>query len=358
MARARPNRSLAVPTQPALAGLRSRSWAQCVLAGGCALALVACQGGAAAGGPAGQEQDHGTAWPVERRYERGAVLAAVQLSAAEVTVADTISLRVTLEGPEALRTQLPDAAELAATDLTVHRVYDDGPALTVDGSVRVSRTFVMRPFLAGEYRIPSLEVGWELAGPGAGSSVVTDELPFRVVSVVGDQPPSLLDAGVPQRAPLRWWRLVALALAAGGIAVVALRGYRRWRRARPQARAPELSPAQLALRALADLERSELLPQGDLKTFHTVVSDIVRRYVEDRFGVRARERTTDEFLRGWQAAGPATGAGGSGPQSDALRRFLQQCDLVKFARAAPTQAASAALITTARRFVETDDDAA
>jgi hypothetical protein len=113
------------------------------------------------------------------------------------------------------------------------------------------------------------------------------------------------------------------------------------------------SPTELALAGLRELEESDLLPRGDIKTFHTRVSAIVREYVEASSGLPALEQTTDEFLAAWRDAG-SLGV----EHRDALRRFLEQCDLVKFARAEPTQSMSVALIDTARRFVEAQDGAA
>ena len=47
-----------------------------------------------------------------------------------------------------------------------------------------------------------------------------------------------------------------------------------------------------ALRALAAGD----LPERDPLAFHHAVADVVRRYLEQRFAVRAPERTTEELM--------------------------------------------------------------
>ena len=79
------------------------------------------------------------------------------------------------------------------------------------------------------------------------------------------------------------------------------------------------------------------------------VSTILRRYVELRFGLRAPEQTTEEFLVSVSAL--ATG-GLIAAHRDLLEAFLQHCDLVKFARHRPTPSAMEETFESAKTFVE------
>src|SRR5438309_1270971 len=82
------------------------------------------------------------------------------------------------------------------------------------------------------------------------------------------------------------------------------------------------------------------------KPFCTMVSDTVRWYLEERFTFRAPERTTEEFLHELRGTDLLTL-----DQKDSLGEFLQQCDLVKFARYEPTQAELRDLHASAVRLV-------
>jgi hypothetical protein len=70
----------------------------------------------------------------------------------------------------------------------------------------------------------------------------------------------------------------------------------------------------------------------DARLFCIAVSDALRVYLEERFSFRAPERTTEEFLQDLQATTLL-----STDQKLTLAAFLQECDLVKFARLEPTE---------------------
>ena len=107
----------------------------------------------------------------------------------------------------------------------------------------------------------------------------------------------------------------------------------RWwlaRRVRPESRAPEPPAHEKALRALADLEQRTDFTQADPEAFFVELSAIVRRYLEDRFELRAPEQTTEEFIR--------SAAGSRQLQLEhqqLVAGFLEESDLVKFARHRP-----------------------
>ena len=89
-----------------------------------------------------------------------------------------------------------------------------------------------------------------------------------------------------------------------------------------------------------------LVAQGAVEEHYVLVSSCVRRYVEDRFGLRAPEMTTEEFLEAVRNS-PAL------ERSDRvlLESFMAECDLVKFARHVPPATEAEAAITTAEAFV-------
>ena len=73
----------------------------------------------------------------------------------------------------------------------------------------------------------------------------------------------------------------------------------------------------------------------------------MRRYLEDRFVVRAPEMTTEEFLEA-----TARSAVLQPGQRQLLGDFLAESDLVKFARHVPTLADSDRVLGAAERFVD------
>jgi len=127
----------------------------------------------------------------------------------------------------------------------------------------------------------------------------------------------------PKPPPRTWPAWLGLGLAgAAGAGVIA------WRYARRPRPGPVL-PAELwALRELDVIEALGLPESGQSERYHTLLSSLVRQYLEMRFQMQAPRQTTQEFLASARQS-PYL----AGPQQVLLREFLQQCDIAKFARA-------------------------
>lgn len=134
-----------------------------------------------------------------------------------------------------------------------------------------------------------------------------------------------------------------------GIAVILLGwllwwAWNRWRKNRPQPVAPPPPPPEeRARKRLADSLQWIDQPER----FCTVVSEILRTYLEERFRLRAPERTTEEFLVELRSSSSLDVA-----HKTSLGDFLTRCDLVKFARAQPDRSELLDLHGVAVRLVE------
>jgi hypothetical protein len=126
-------------------------------------------------------------------------------------------------------------------------------------------------------------------------------------------PPEFL----PRPAPAPWLPWTAAAAAVLAVAVVV------WRISRKRRTVRTPPPEQWALR---ELDRLEGTAKADAAAYHTALSDVVRRYLADRFGLPAPRRTTAEFLETVQKSGAL-----SVESQTLLRDFLERCDLAKFA---------------------------
>ena len=142
-----------------------------------------------------------------------------------------------------------------------------------------------------------------------------------------------------------WWTLAAL-----GVIAVALTVWFVLRRKRLAPKVAIIIPPHVrAKEKLAEALRFV----GDPKLFCTMVSDTARLYLEERFNLRAPERTTEEFLIELRTSPHLTL-----DQKESLGAFLESCDLVKFARFEPTEQALRELHDSALRLVdETQYDA-
>jgi len=129
--------------------------------------------------------------------------------------------------------------------------------------------------------------------------------------------------------------------------LVAVLSILAWKRFGPRMFAPK--PVVIVpphVRAKQKL-REALALIHDPRLFCIAVSDALRVYLEERFDFRAPERTTEEFMLDLQKTKRL-----SAEQKESLAEFLQQCDLVKFARFEPNEDELRALHDAALRLID------
>lgn len=108
-----------------------------------------------------------------------------------------------------------------------------------------------------------------------------------------------------------------------------------------------IRPAHIvSLEKLESLKTKELWQQGKIKEYQSELTYIIREYLENRFGVQALESTTDEIVKDLKG-------GEFNPQhEESLKEILQIADLVKFAKAKPTEDIHDRFMNQAVDFVE------
>jgi hypothetical protein len=102
----------------------------------------------------------------------------------------------------------------------------------------------------------------------------------------------------------------------------------------------------VALQSLDALAGDGLAAAGRVHEFHVRLTDIVRRYIEGRFGIRAPERTTPEFL-----AEARTSDAFTDDQRRRLAELLTAADRVKFGGVRPDATSCEGSLASARAFV-------
>lgn len=110
---------------------------------------------------------------------------------------------------------------------------------------------------------------------------------------------------------------------------------------------PPLPPHTHALNSLEELRQRQLWQQGKVKEYHTELTDIVRNYLEEAYGIQSTEMTTDQTIdafRGCQAHTADT--------ESLLMLMLQTADMVKFAKSEPLPYQHDLSLTQAVKFIQ------
>lgn len=268
--------------------------------------------------------------PVTRTAKGDGLDATATLENPKITMADLVKLGLSV------RTDNPDVAsvnvDVEKTDqwADVHQKNGSPTGRSDAGGRLVETTIVLEPFLPGELKTPKIVLTPELKAGGEGKKLTIDPMAVEVASVIKGDPATakLADVKGVVDAPVATpWALI-IGGSVVGLGVLTAAGVGVWMlRRREEAVAPPPPAHAIALEALDRLRERGLIQSGRVKEYYFELSAILRRYIEGRFGLHAPDRTTEEFLY------EARGAAAMGTKDvELLERFLEHCDLVKFAK--------------------------
>jgi hypothetical protein len=284
-------------------------------------------------------------YDIDETYRRGPVSFRTALSRDSITIAENVTMLLEVRAREGYTAELPRFGEKLERFGIVD--YETGrPELRGD-TVVTRRTYELEPFLSGDYAIPPMAVRFRAEGDTLVYTVESDTLRVRVNSILPDDLSDLdiRDIADPAEIPADYTRAVIIAAVAVAAALGLVLLWRR-RRVRPLA-ARRITAHEAAYEALEMLLARGLVEEKRYKEFTAEVADILRRYIEDRFGLRAPERTTEEFL---MEAG--TGLDVDEDRKKILADFLVHCDLVKFAALEPSADDVKRTFNTAKDFID------
>jgi hypothetical protein len=214
------------------------------------------------------------------------------------------------------------------------------------GEARTTCTLSLALFALGPHDVPEIRLAVRTSAGEATLAVPGPRITGVGIIDPAAPPESLALRDLAPTVPLLVPSLRLLAWAAGALAAIAialllLRAWRRRARAATEPAPPE-PPAVRLRRRLDALEAKGLLARGLGREHVFELSEIVREWVGAVSGLNALDLTTAELVLALRrAADPRVDA-------EALRRFCEEADLVKFARAPADPAACAAATAFAR----------
>ena len=158
------------------------------------------------------------------------------------------------------------------------------------------------------------------------------------------------------KAPIWWWGILRWVLLALAIAGIGVGGYYLITYLQSRARKSEdevlpaepLRPAEeVALEKLDAIREQKIWQTGQVKEYHTQLTDVVREYIDRRFEVSSVEQTSDETLRAMRGL-----LSDKKELYESLREMLTLADLVKFAKWTATPDENEKSLRSAYTFVK------
>jgi hypothetical protein len=285
-------------------------------------------------------------YEVRQTFGSGPVTFTVELSSASITTADSLRCRLTLRVAQGYEADFPDIAFPDDVPGSILTGYEEFASSEGDRRV-VRRDYELEPEYEGRIILPKVEVYSHRSGEIKEDIVDTE--PIEVTVKATQETPGDLELTpvrglvtveqiAAQERRIWLWILAGaclLAASAAGIAYLARR---------PRRVPPPLPAHEIALRRLRDLADRGLATYA-VEAFFVEVTGIARDYIEQAFGMRAPEQTTEEFLARI-ASSPVVLR-----HRHVLEPFLVAADEVKFACLRPDIAAMQRAFDTAETFV-------
>jgi hypothetical protein len=229
-----------------------------------------------------------------------------------ITIGDPITLALVVESDPGYR----------ITDSGVGRTMDEfevlettAPQVTKAANGRTRYTFRYRvtAFRVGDLIFPQINVAYR-SSAGLSGTVSTAAIPIVITSVIqpgeatGDVKPAKPQLRLPTATPQISQLAIQIALAIVVLAMLALIVRQTLRAA---ARRPKetdlggilLTPAQRAMAELNRVAALRLPEKGRYAEHYVLLSEALRAYVRDRFGLSANERTPRELREDMLRAG-------------------------------------------------------
>jgi hypothetical protein len=263
-------------------------------------------------------------------------------------VSDALDAELRVTAPTGTEIELPKLEGLPK-EVQLGAVRKVGPGSPASGEQVWSLHFKLEVLQAGVVELPALATRYRTPPESEWSVAETEPITIEFRSLLGDDPSDVQAKPNPdpEAWPVDWLFWTLLALACVTLPLVTA-GWLAWRtRHRPVARPVAISPYRKAMEGLRRIQEAGYLERGEIERFYTELSAVIRHYIEDRFGLRAPEQTTEEFLVELSRR-PVL----ADTQRRALEAFLEQSDLVKFALVRPTSSEGDAALHAARMFVE------
>lgn len=274
-----------------------------------------------------------------------------------VVMGDLNHLRVTVDIPQAYSSsaQLVDFPLLTpGVEFLNYRGVDvvasDSTSVTgSNGEKHIDFDFTIQAFDPGTVTLPPFAV---VAAPGADtafSNVVT----FKVLPVDVDSLETINPMESIVSPATKWydyipdwtlWFVLAIVILACLVAAYLLLFKRE--KIFEVHKAPVIPPYELAVSRLNTLRSRKLAENGHEKEYYTQLVDILREYLQGRFGIYAMEMTSTQIVKALRS-NPDTRM-----TADEMRAVLSIADFVKFAKVRPLPEDNQKAFARAQSFVE------
>ena len=267
-----------------------------------------------------------------------------------ITIGDRIKYEITIDYSDSFAIEHPGAGiNLGQFEIKDYKIYDPEEK---ENRIIQKYEYIISVFDTGSFTIPPFPIAYFPKDSMQNYKIIeASAINIYVESILGEGEQELKDVKSPIYIPFDYVLLISilsiiLLLGLGGYF-----GYRFYKIKKEKGyliKPPKpAKPAhEIALESYKSLEEKKLISQGLIKQYYTECSEILRKYLEDRYFIIALEETTREIL--WDMKSQEI----ENVQFENLKQILELSDFVKFAKHIPSEDENSAIIRKCIEFVE------
>ncbi len=252
-----------------------------------------------------------------------------KLDTTRILIGDQVNLWFTLEQREGFKVDFPVCGDSLAGKIEVLSASKPDTFSRMNQILKIRQRLLVTSFDTGYYVIPPFKFRFN----NSKDSLLTSALPLEVFGMPVDTTKGITDIKPPYEIKITFIEILPyliIGLLILAIIILYIRYIKKKKQVLTLAEkpAPPQIPAHLiALEQLDELVREKLWQQGKIKLYYSRLTDIIRQYIELRFGVPAMEETTEDIIRDFTRNGHIK----EGIRQE-LKALLELSDLVKFAK--------------------------
>lgn len=279
------------------------------------------------------------------------IVVSAQLDSTQLMIGDQCDLRLqaTLDKQEHVQFPVYGEELIPGIEITDRTMIDT--VSLKDGRQQLTQYLTVTSFKDSLFFIPALPF---VSGD---DTMFTDPLSLNVIQPfeIDTTQNAITDIKPVYKAPIWWWgilRWVLLALAIAGLGVGSYYLYKYIKKRRLMREGDYVEPEvirpaeEVALEKLDKIKEEKIWQQGRQKDYHTELTDVVREYIANRFGISSQEQTSSEILTDIQSV-----LKDRKDLYSSLKKMLSLADLVKFAKWNPLPDENEQSLRSAYEFV-------
>jgi hypothetical protein len=263
------------------------------------------------------------------------ISARMYFDSAQIMIGEQIRFHLQVSLPPDARVSIPVFSDTIAGKIEILQSFPADSSIRDNESLMIQHTYLVSSFEPGIWEVQPLSIPVEFYGQQ--DTLSTSFASLTVISPEIDQEKGIYDIKPVMAVPVTLMEIIPwlLLLIAFLVGIYFLFRYLRMKRKNQELAEIILKEEAhvIALRDLENLKASKLWQQGKHKEYHSRLTDVLRKYLEHRYAMKAMESTSSEILAMLD-------------QKSSLQKhsrglaeeILTAADLVKFAKVIPEEA--------------------